>query len=176
MPREEKGMWKDIKGYEDLYQISDDGHVRRIFKGGRTKLLKNREGLYYTVCLSKNCQKHSISIHRLVAEHFLDKPEGKCEVNHKDGNKWNNNVENLEWVTQKENTNHAIKVLGKNPWGKEARKVKCFDKYTGELVAIYPSVSEAARSTGNIYARPRITEICRYGQGTAYGYKWEYAD
>lgn len=169
-------MWKDIKGYEGLYQISDEGHVRRLLSGGRTKPLKDREGLYYTVCLSKKCQKHSVSIHRLVAEHFLEKPEGATEVNHKDGNKHNNHVSNLEWVTQKQNRDHAVKTLNKNPFGKPSRKVKCIDKYTGEVVKIYPSVSEAARSTGNVYARPKITEICRYGHGTAYGFRWEYAD
>lgn len=169
-------MWKDIKGYEGFYQISDDGHVRRLLKGGRTKPLKNREGLYYTVSLSKKCEKHSFNVHRLVAEHFLERPEGATEVNHKDGNKLNNNVDNLEWVTQKQNHDHAVKVLGKNPFGKPSRKVKCIDKNTGEVVKIYPSVSEAARSTGSIYARTKITLVCQYGHGSAYGFCWEYAD
>lgn len=168
-------MWKDIKGYEGLYQVSDDGQVRRLFKD-RTRTLKNRDGLYYTVCLSKKSKKHSANIHRLVAEHFLDRPVGATEVNHKDGDKHNNQVENLEWVTQKENLAHAEKVLDRHPFGKPSRKVKCIDKQTGELVKIYPSVSEAARSTGSIYARTKITEVCRYGQGSAYGFRWEYAD
>lgn len=168
-------MWKDIKGYEGLYQVSDDGHVRRV-KAHEPKILKNREGLYYTVSLSQNGKKKSFSIHRLVAEHFLDKPEGKAEVNHKDGNKLNNNVENLEWVSQKQNQDHAIEKLKKSPFGKPPRRVRCLDKKTGEFITEYPSVSEAARSTGNIYARTKITEVCRFGQGSAYGYRWEYAD
>lgn len=168
-------MWKDIKGYEGLYQISDDGQVRRFYKD-KTKTLKNRDGLYQTVCLSNHCKKHSVAVHRLVAEHFLERPEGATEVNHKDGNKHNNNVSNLEWVTQKENLKHAVEVLQKNPWGKPARRVRCYDKATGETIKEFPSVSEAARSTGNIYARARITTICQYKQGTAYGFGWEYLD
>ena len=169
-------MWKDIKGYEGLYQISDDGKVRRLFKGGRTKELKNRDGLYYTVSLSKGCKKTSYSVHRLVAEAFIDVPTNHLEVNHKDGNKKNNNVENLEWVTQEENREHAIKVLGKTPFGKPPRKVICLDKTTGELIAEYPSVSEAGRAMNKPNARSLITMACRDADKRAFGYKWRYAD
>lgn len=173
---ERSGMWKDIKGYEGLYQVSDDGKVRRIFKDGTTKELKNREGLYYTVSLSKDGKKKSHSVHRLVAEAFIEVPTNHLEVNHKDGNKLNNNVENLEWVTQEQNRIHAIEKLGKHPFGKPPRRVRCLDIRTGKVIAEYPSVSEAGTAMNSPYARSRITMVCKGTQGSAYGYKWEYAD
>ena len=87
-------VWKDINGYEGLYQVSDEGQVRRLLKNGRTKPVKNRENLYPTVSLSKDGKRRSYNVHRLVADAFIEKPTGKTEVNHKDGNKWNNHVEN----------------------------------------------------------------------------------
>lgn len=69
-----------------------------------------------------------------------------------------------------------MEEVSKNPYGKKPRKVKCYDKHTGELVAEYPSVSAASRSTGNAYSRAAITYCCQGLQKTAYGYKWEYAD
>ena len=174
--RKESDMWKDIKGYEGLYQVSDEGKVRRVNKNGTTRELKNRDGLYYTVSLSKGCEKTSFSVHRLVAEAFLDIPTNHLEVNHKDGNKLNNKVENLEWVTQEQNRIHARKVLGKTPFGKPPRRVKCLDKNTGEIVAEYPSISEAGRAMEKPNARSRITMVCNGSQPSAYGYKWEYAD
>lgn len=169
-------MWKDIKGYEGFYQVSTDGHVRRLFADGRTRNLKDRDGLYLTVCLSKKCNKHSVAIHRLVAETFLEKPVGATEVNHKDGNKHNNNVDNLEWVTQKQNREHAEYVLNKNPFGKPPRKVRSISLLTGEVVAEYRSISEAARACGTMNARAGIVFSCQGLQNSAYGYKWEYAD
>lgn len=172
-------MWKDIKGYEGYYQVSDDGHVRRILKDGSTKVLKNRKNRaakYYTVCLSKNCEKKAFNVHRLVAETFLGVPDGALEVNHKDGDKLNNNLDNLEWVTQKENLIHAMEKLNHFPWGKPARKVRCLDKETGEVVAEYHSLSEASKAVGKVSARNSISLVCQGYAPTAYGYKWEYAE
>ena len=171
-------MWKDVKGYEGLYQVSDDGQVRRIYDTKPPRILKGRPGLYPTVSLCKNCEKKSFSVHRLVAEAYIDWPIGTTEVNHIDGNKWNNNVSNLEWVTQKENLEHAVKVLGKPVFGKRPRRVKAYDKKTGEFVKEYSSISQAAREfTGNVVVgRVAITSCCIGNKPSAYGYKWEYAD
>ena len=168
-------MWLDIKDYEGYYQISDEGKVRRILNGGSTREIKNRDGLYYTVSLSKNGVKKSHNVHRLVAEHFLYRPEGTTEVNHKDGNKHNNNVNNLEWVTQKNNLLHAMNTLGVHPFGKPPRRVKCYD-LEGNFITEYPSVSAAARSTGKRNARVGITLSCQGEYKTAHGYIWQYAD
>lgn len=175
-------MWKDIKGYEGIYQVSEDGKVRRIYDTVPPRILKGRPGLYPNVSLCVGCKKKSYNIHRLVAETYLDIPEGKnLEVNHKDGNKWNNNLSNLEWVTQKENIAHAREVLRKGlgvkgTIGKKPRPVRCLDKETGELIKEYPSVSQAARSFPNNSdnARVHITDCCLGKQMTAMGYRWEY--
>jgi len=169
--------WKDIKGYEGLYQVSDEGYVRRIYKDGKTKLLKNRPSAnYYTVCLSNKCEKKTCAVHRLVAETFLQRPEGKTEVNHKDGDKLNNRVENLEWVTQQENQIHAIEHLSRNPFGKPPKKVRSIDPVTLQTVAEYRSVTDASKSVGKMSARSAIINVCQGYQQTAYGYKWEYIE
>lgn len=115
-----KETWEDIKGYEGLYQVSNLGNVRSlefrnnkgVFK--REKILKfsQRSG-YYTVNLSKNHKRVSKQIHRLVAEAFIPNPQNKKIVNHKDFNRKNNNVDNLEWVTQKENVLWSVERMKK---------------------------------------------------------------
>ena len=103
-------IWKDIKGFEGLYQISNYGEVKSlmfingVIKKPREKFLfKSTRSGYYVVNLCKNGKRISKQIHRLVAEAFIPNPDGKKIVNHKDYNRKNNYVENLEWVTQKEN-------------------------------------------------------------------------
>lgn len=119
MQTKSREIWKDIKGYEKLYQISNLGRVRSLnhiaskgvkdimYKGKILKPFLDGKKNYLQVCLSKNNQKKKFLIHRLVAETFIDNFEHKREVNHKDGNKQNNCVDNLEWVTSKENKKHA---------------------------------------------------------------------
>lgn len=112
-----KEVWKDISGYEGLYQISDFGNVKSItrmvksnhgnFRLQREKLLKvrlNNKG-YYTVILYKDSHPKTFFVHRLVAIAFIPNENDLPEVNHIDENKLNNYVENLEWVTHKENLN-----------------------------------------------------------------------
>ncbi len=112
--------WKDIEGYEGLYQVSNLGRVRslkrtivdswctRVFKGRILKQTEhNGKQPYFYVTLSKNHKNRKILVHRLVAECFIDNDHNKEQVNHIDGNPQNNNVENLEWVTNAENTQHA---------------------------------------------------------------------
>ena len=169
-------MWKDIKDYEGIYQVSDDGHVRRILKDGSTKPVKNRDGKYHTVSLSKKGIKKSVLVHKLVADAFLERPTGATEINHKDGNKHNNRLENLEWVSQKENILHAIEQLKHFPYGKAPRKVRCLDKNTGEFIAEFNSISEASRVVGSANARSSIYLVCQGLQKTSHGFKWEFAD
>lgn len=105
---------KDIKDYEGLYQINEFGDVYysdkkygwSVRKGGKMTLWKNCNG-YLMVGLRKEGKRKSFSIHRLVAMHFIDNPLGLPEVNHKDGNKLNCHVSNLEWCTNLENQQHA---------------------------------------------------------------------
>jgi len=111
-------IYKDIIGYEGYYQVSNLGNVRSLdrqvnhFKGGLSLrkgfLLKQEMTFfcYFRVSLSKNKTKKRLSIHRLVAETFIPNQHNKSEVNHIDGNKTNNRLENLEWVTSRENIHH----------------------------------------------------------------------
>lgn len=113
--------WLPIKNYEGLYEVSDTGEVRsvdrvlsvtnqkeRLFKGKLIYQDLNVQVGYKQVSLWKNNKKTNLYIHRLVAEAFIPNPSNKPDVNHIDGNRQNNHVSNLEWVTPKENSQHAI--------------------------------------------------------------------
>ena len=171
-------IYKDIIGYEGLYQISNEGNVKSLIKRyGFEKVLKagiTKAG-YKTVTLCKNKKRESLQIHRIVAEHFLLKTD-LC-VNHKDCNKLNNNVNNLEWVSYKENTNHARKngLLKHNTKkiAEEKRKVVLqIDPITNRLIAKYNSAHEAAKITKT--NRGNICSCCRGNGKIVNKYKWEY--
>lgn len=109
-------IWKDIKGFEGKYQISNCGRVKSLKRSGR-KLEKililtlGKRG-YWTIGLYNKQKVKRRPIHRLIAETFIPNPLNKREVNHKDSDKLNNKIENLEWVTPSENSKHAVKSLG----------------------------------------------------------------
>ena len=103
-------IWHDIDGYDGLYQISNKGHVKSL-KWGKERILRahdNGDG-YLKVHLFKNTAFQSIYIHRLVAIAFIQNPDNKPQVNHKDENKKNNCVENLEWITCIDNCNYGTR-------------------------------------------------------------------
>ena len=135
-------IWKNINGYEDLYQVSNLGNIRSVdrtycqksshktmmckrYKGKTITPTDNGNG-YLIVSLRRiNEKKKNFYVHRLVAEHFLQNPSNLKEINHKDYNKKNNNVENLEWVTRKENVVYSIKHM-------EKQRTKSKQTSTGE--------------------------------------------
>lgn len=101
-------IWKDIEGYEGLYQVSNLGRVTRVTTNRILKSSKHVSG-YLMVNLSKNSVTSHQRIHRLVAQAFIPNPENKPDINHVDEDKTNNNVNNLEWSTRKENCNHGTR-------------------------------------------------------------------
>lgn len=101
-----------IKEYEGMYSVSSDG---RVFSYKSNKYLKLQSNKHYLkVMLTKNGEQIQKLVHRLVAEAFIPNPENKKEVNHIDGNKLNNSIDNLEWVTPKENQQHSVKKILEN--------------------------------------------------------------
>lgn len=138
----DKERWKDIKGYEGYYQISDMGRVKsieRIIESGQHYLTerKNKEIIlkqslskcgYPQICLQKNGIKKTLTTHRLILNTFIGDSDLEC--NHKDGNKQNNKLENLEWVTQSENEKHAYRTGLKSKRGEK----NCFAKLTQKAV------------------------------------------
>lgn len=133
--------WKDIRGYEDNYQISNDGVVRNKQTDREIKQTLNKKG-YATIGLSKNGVHKTHKIHRLVAEAFLLNPDCLSQVNHKDGNKTNNCVENLEWCSDEQNRKHAL-LNGLVPESAKAKRV--LDRVNN---IIYDSIRIAAKNSG----------------------------
>ncbi len=129
----EDEIWKPIIELEGFYSASSHGRIRREIKRTNTKsgrirkLVKNKFG-YLRVHLSIKGKKRNVSVHRLVAFAFLGpSPQGKNQVNHKDGDRINNFVQNFEWCNAKENTAHSINILGKKRKGEFGGNSKISD-------------------------------------------------
>jgi hypothetical protein len=107
-----KITWKPIKGYEGLYEINEKGIVRSLNRAHFQKIKSDRidHGGYRTIRLNKKSKTATAFVHRLIAEAFISNPKNKGFVNHIDGNKLNNEIENLEWVTHSENMLHAYRT------------------------------------------------------------------
>jgi hypothetical protein len=110
-------IWKDIIGYEGFYQVSNQGRIKSFYKNSKLidkvnkiKSLKLAKDGYYNIQLIKNTKSRIFRVHRLVAVAFIPNLENKLEINHKDGIKTNNSIENLEWCTRSENMKHAVKT------------------------------------------------------------------
>ena len=183
-----KTIWKDISGYEGLYQISSDGDVMSLRKKKIMKPFDNNG--YLRIGLSKDGKRKNYLIHRLVAKAFLVKGVDENEINHIDLNKKNNSYKNLEWVTGSQNVRHAVKEIeGRkahlkekmsdigikyNHLGVEASKkpVKQIDKDNNRVIAVFESAREASRRTGSNYRN--ISQVCNGDKKTHNGYKWEF--
>ena len=111
-----KETWRDIKGYEGLYKVSNFGKIKSFYKNGKTKILKpvpNFKGYERVTLCNRRGNKTIYSVHRLVALAFIENPLLKPEINHINGNKRDNRISNLEWVTGKENCLHRSLLYNK---------------------------------------------------------------
>jgi len=183
-------IWKAVKGYEGYYEVSSMGRVRSVDhyvrtgikhnsavkrKGHMLKQNEKRNG-YLTVDLSKDNRVKNISVHRIVAVAFLPMVDGKTCVNHKNLNKHDNRVENLEWCSYGENTKHAINN-GVNMGNGLKRKIRCCE--TGQIFeSSYKAAewlnSEKFQFSKNIEGMGRnIRAACTGQRKSAFGYHWK---
>lgn len=174
--------WKPINGCEEYYEISDKGRVRRIKYNDNSKKVqyqlpyylkprKDKDGYFkYALCINGKMKYYFA--HRLVAIHFLNNENKYSCVNHIDGNKQNNCVENLEWCSIKQNNLHALNNGLRNMKNnKLSKKVEQYD-LKGNLIKTFESANEAKRITG--YSQGHISECCRNEIKQYNGYIWKY--
>lgn len=187
-------IWKDVKGYEGLYQVSNLGRVKslevkvpsgtkrggKFFRTKKEKIMsKSLDKGYEFIRLSNNKITKNHRVHRLVAEAFIPNPNNYPCVNHKDENKLNNCVNNLEWCTTAYNNNYGTRLtkisksLTNNP--KISKKVNQYDK-NGNFIKQWESMIEVERQLG--IKNEHIGQCCRKVKKykTAGGYIWKYAE
>ena len=166
-------VWKDVVGYEGLYQVSNLGRVKSLPRNG-THTNKEKEMTvradpkgYMRLCLCKDGKGKNVKVHRLVAEAFIPNPANLPQVNHKDEDKRNNCVWNLEWCDNRYNCvyNNRMKKIAQ----KVSRRVRCL-----ETDIVYESVADAARKTGLTYSN--IVYVCQGKFKQIKGYHFKYED
>ena len=176
--------WKDVVGYEGLYEVSNKGNVYSVERmdalgreqGGLVLKPKYNNRGYLMVSLYKNGKLKNRTVHRIVAEAFIPNPKGFLEINHKDENKSNNELFNLEWCTREHNVKYGTSIE------RISKKVRAVNIGTGEVVT-FNSTQEAGRKG---YSASGVSRACRGtyktdtgklvgGDGRTYkGHKWSY--
>lgn len=169
-----KEIWKDIPGYEGLYQASNLGRIRSLIRN--KILIGGIKNGYREVILCKNGKRKYMLVHRLIAQTFLENKKNKPQINHIDGNKHNNNVNNLEWCTRSENMKHAYKIgLQKPLYAKINPRAKKIKQYTIDNIFIkeYDGIKEASK-INNLNPRD-ITKCCKGLRKQVGGFIWIYS-
>ena len=164
-------MWKKFiyEGIETDYSVSTEGEVRKDTTN--YILSQSSQQDYKFVTLLINGQQKRMRVHRMVAMTFIENPDNKPYVNHINGIRYDNNVENLEWVTQSENIQHAVRT-GLMQNGRKKAVIQY--NLNGDRMATFDSASEAARQTGG--SQSKITMCCKRQRETANDYQWRYYD
>ena len=163
-------VWKDIKGYEGIYAISNYGRVKNIATDKILSPVNNSKG-YYKVELRKEKIGKRYYIHRMVAEAFLPNPNNKTEVNHRDSNPSNNHISNLEWVSSSENTKHAVYKGALCAWGNRAKPIEAINIESG-IVSRFATISEAERT----FNTRHITDVLKGKRHQCKGYTFRYIE
>lgn len=167
-------IWKPVAGYEGVYEVSNFGNMKSLQRRYASERIlrktKDRKG-YEQVNLRKDGKRQCCKVHRLVAEAFIPNPDKLSQVNHKDENKSNNRVENLEWCTAAYNSNYGTRI--ERIAEKHRKKIS---QYTieGQFIKEYNSVSEAAKEMSGTC--DFIYKCATKERKTAYGFVWEYSD
>lgn len=174
--------WRNIKGYENFYQVSSFGRVRSLDRIVKSKgnSLQERKGRilrpnqdrygYLKVVLQKNSHKKTKMVHRLVANAFIPNPNHYSQVNHKDENKTNNKAENLEWCTAKYNSNYGTRT--KRTASKRSKPILQMTP-EGQLIEYWPSAQVAGQYGFN---NSDVTAVCRGRLRIYKGCRWVYAN
>lgn len=192
-----KEQWKPIEGTDGTYEVSNTGKIRSnnyLGHGSQKELslAKDQKG-YLRVSISKGGRRQTVKIHREVAKAFIPNPENKAEVNHKDGNKENNHVVNLEWATPRENTMHAYNAglkektrewcrqmgstVGRVALAKEIEKKKTpvtATRLSDGAVFEFLSQTDAAEKTGA--PQPNIHKVLTGKRKSANGFTFKYKE
>ncbi|WP_411268462.1 NUMOD4 domain-containing protein [Macrococcus capreoli] len=184
-------IWKDIEGYDPKYQVSSQGRVRIKenttfrFNMGKLRPYTQKEKIvkqsdngcgYLKVGLTDtHGNRKNAYVHRLVAIEFLSNPNQLPQVNHIDGDTYNNSLDNLEWVDRRDNMLHAIDVLNFMPNTdgiNDPRPVQQLDRHSKQVIAEYSSISDAQKDTGVRH----ISSVCRGCRKSAGGFLWRYKE
>ena len=179
--------WKDIVGYENEYQINQFGEIRTLKDSPKLKKydvlkpqISKRNGYVYQM-LYKNGKEKLLRVHRLVAMAFLPNPNNLPQVNHKDGNKQNNSVDNLEWCEQSYNMKHAYKNGLQIPSENQRKAIINTNKLKqkkvcqikdGEIINTFSGISEASRQTK--ISISCISRCCNLKRKSTNGYEWRF--
>lgn len=175
-------IWKAIDGTKGFIEVSNEGRVRSLLSG-TPRIIKtsiDAKG-YHRIRVTIEREKKGFKLHREVAKAFIPNPDNKPQVNHKDGNKTNNSVANLEWVTNKENSHHAIKnglwdsvFEGARKENESRRKPIIAYRIDGEYpcTRYYESIRDAERSVGSRH----ITDVLKGKRKHVKGWSFDYAE
>ena len=179
-------IWKPLKNYEGLYEVSSYGRIRSLdryidasngrkqLKHGQLKKVQiNKQTGYAQFDVSRNNKHERLNAHKVVAEHFIDNPNNYTTVNHKDGNKLNNHIDNLEWCSYSDNLNHAYSEL-KRPINRPIHHQRTVYYIFNNSIHKTNSIAEASRQTG--VSETQIRRVINNGKTSKGGYSFSFKE